>query len=82
MKLKKYSDEIAALAAKYPNAEVVHASDDEGNSFRLVYYTGTMGYYTGGTNGEFYSEKYVKEAGKGECAEEYVGKKPNAVCIN
>jgi hypothetical protein len=47
MKLKEYAKNIAAIAKKYPNATVVSASDEEGNSFDEVQFTPTAGNFNG-----------------------------------
>lgn len=43
MKIKTYLAALQKLAKKYPNAEVVSSSDDEGNSFQSVNYIPTYG---------------------------------------
>lgn len=47
---------IAALAAKHPEALVVHSKDDEGNGFSEVVYDPTAGTYK---DGEFGKSKKV-----------------------
>ena len=81
MNLKEYSDHIAKLAKKYPNALVIFSSDSEGNSFQKVSYTGTMGFFEGEYHGEFYSVKSIKES-PSEFDESFDVKKPTAICIN
>jgi hypothetical protein len=43
MKLKDYAKRIALLAKKYPNVDLVYASDNEGNSFHNVFYSPAIG---------------------------------------
>lgn len=45
MKLKAYVKKLNKLAEKYPNAQVVFSSDDEGNNFQTVNYEPTLGFY-------------------------------------
>ena len=51
MKLKKYAKLIKDLAKKYPEADVCYSSDNEGNSFELVHYKPTMGYWDSDNEG-------------------------------
>jgi hypothetical protein len=71
MKLREYAKNIAAIAEKYPNAQVVSSSDDEGNSFHPIYYNPTAGQFK---YGEFISEEEMKEM--------QMKGKVNAVCVN
>ncbi len=48
MKLKDYAKHISDMAKKYPNAEVVYASDDEGNFFAPVNYGPSIGTFSDG----------------------------------
>ena len=82
MKLKDYSKSIAKLAEQYPDAEVVSASDDEGNSFQKISFSGTMGYFVGDYHGDFYDVKNIDKYPEEEAYEPFIGKKPNAICIN
>jgi hypothetical protein len=82
MKLKDYVASLAKLAEQYPDAEVVSASDDEGNNFQKVNYDGTMGYFVGDYHGDFFSVQNVEKYPNEEAYEPFVGKKPNAICIN
>jgi hypothetical protein len=66
VRLKEYAKLIEDLAFRYPNAEVVYSSDEEGNSFEKVYHAPTLGLFDGF---DFYS-----------AAEEEV--EVNAICIN
>jgi hypothetical protein len=45
MTLKQYIKKLQKIAKDYPNLEVVSASDDEGNDFRVVYHDPTIGHY-------------------------------------
>lgn len=38
MKMKQYAQLIIDIAKKYPDAEVLYSSDDEGNRFSTVVY--------------------------------------------
>lgn len=82
MKLKEYSDNLARLAAQYPDLEVVSASDDEGNSFQKVSFSGTLGYFTGKYHGDFVDVVNVNKYPEEDVYEEFVGKPPTAICIN
>ena len=73
MKLKKYAKIIEELAAKYPNAEVIYSSDDEGNDFDKVVFSPTLGNYK--SRDEFVPENQFKDY-------EDEKLKVNAVCIN
>jgi hypothetical protein len=50
MTLKEYSNMIAKLAKKCPEAKVIYASDEEGNSFDEIYFSPRLGIFR---NGEF-----------------------------
>ena len=67
MTLKSYSDKLAELAKKYPEALVVCSSDDEGNSFYPTNFGPTVGKYN---NGVFHFDDATVEF------------QPNAVCLN
>jgi len=82
MNLKEYAESINKLAEKYPDVLVVSASDDAGNSFQKVNYAGTLGFFEGEYHGTFVDERTVKKYPEEESYEQYVGKQPNAVCIN
>lgn len=43
MKLSEYSKIISKLAKKYPNADVIYSSDEEGNSFSEVTFDPSVG---------------------------------------
>ena len=58
MKLKEYAKAIAELAAEKPNALVVFASDEEGNSFSPVEMGPTLGHW----DGEEFSDDGTKNA--------------------
>jgi len=38
MKMKEYAKLIVEIAKKYPEAEAMYSSDDEGNRFSFVHY--------------------------------------------
>lgn len=46
MKLKDYIKQLEKVAEKNPNAIVICASDEEGNSFNEVHFTPTIFYYS------------------------------------
>lgn len=69
--LKEYANELNRCTEQYPDALVVSASDEEGNSFSLVGFSPTLGHYS---NRDFES---VDEEVTGEETPEI-----NAVCIN
>jgi hypothetical protein len=83
MTLKEYSKSIRELAAKYPDALVISASDNEGNSFQTVHCAGTLGFfskYSRSSGGEFVAMDSVEESP--DDYEHFVGKEPDAVCVN
>lgn len=82
MILKEYAESINELAEKYPDALVVYSSDDEGNSFQKVISAGTLGFFDGNYHGDFFDLQHIEEHPEVDVYEKYVGKKPNAVCIN
>ena len=45
MKLDEYIKSLCALAEKYPDAQIVAASDDEGNDFSPVAFEPSAGFY-------------------------------------
>ena len=69
MKLKEYLENINKLAAENPEAlefEVISSIDDEGNGYKRIYYSPSLGSYD---DGEFFvSDAYRLEF--------------NAICIN
>jgi hypothetical protein len=49
MKLKEYLEELNKLVEEKPNLlnlEIVYSVDDEGNVYKRVYYSPTVGFYT------------------------------------
>jgi len=48
MKLRNYADALIILAKKYPDADVVHATDDDGNGFNKVVFEPTAGNFNMG----------------------------------
>jgi len=71
MKLKDFAKEINELTKKYPNATVVFASDEEGNSFHENRFAPSSGNFRG--------RDFIKDDGTEEFSENY---SVNAVCIN
>lgn len=67
MKIKDYIKSLQVLADKYPEAEVVTSSDDEGNSFTPVIFAPSEGRYS---FREFTSK------------DELDGAPINAICLN
>ena len=75
MKIKKYLKVLQELAEKYPNADVVFASDAEGNSYDRVNYNPTPGHFN--------ESEFVPEAHFEEYMQDFEGKlKTNAICLN
>ena len=66
MKLSSYIKCLQIALEEYGDHEVIYASDAEGNSYDLVYYSPTAGRYE---NREFDTESIEKEH-------------INAICIN
>jgi hypothetical protein len=48
MKLKDYAAKINELAEKFPEFEVVYATDDEGNDFKYVVCAPSAGFFKEG----------------------------------
>ena len=71
MTLKEYIAKLAKLAEKNPKAKVVYAADDEGNYFREVNFTPSMGNFGDG--------EFISDDGTEEFANNY---KVNAICLN
>ena len=70
MKLKQYSANIVKLAVKYPDLELVYATDDEGNGYCKVNFDpGTLGNFQ---DGEFLSEDDFEDSGL----------EVNSICVN
>ncbi len=70
MKLKEYIKGLKKIAEKYPDADVIYASDEEGNNFSTVGFIPSVGHFS---DGDFNSdEEDMKEQDL----------KVNAVCIN
>ncbi len=70
MTLKEYVDRLTEYVQYYGRLEVISASDDEGNSFRPVHLSPTLGYF--GNDKEFIGEQDA----------EAEGLPTNAICIN
>jgi hypothetical protein len=45
MKLSEYIKHLNTIYKKYPDLDVIYASDDEGNTFRYVVYIPSIGIY-------------------------------------
>jgi hypothetical protein len=69
MKLKEYITALKDIEQTHPDVEVVHSSDDEGNTFGKVYYHPALGRFEG----------HVWKT-EGDLEED--GGEVNAVCIN
>jgi hypothetical protein len=82
MTLKEYAKSISKLAKNYPNVLVVSACDSTNESFEKVHLAGIIGFFDGELRGSFIDAQDVNDFPEKEAFEEYVGKKPNAVCIN
>jgi hypothetical protein len=48
MKLKDYITKLQEIEKRYPNAEMIYASDDEGNRFSRISYEPCYGYFNNG----------------------------------
>lgn len=75
MTLREYIDGLNEFLKENPQAEnlkVVHSSDDEGNGFHPVIYTGQLGFYE---DGEFISSETLLDEG-------FSDEDINSVCIN
>jgi hypothetical protein len=71
MTIKTYIKKLQKLADKHPKAKVIYAIDEEGNSFKPVIYTPSVG--------AFVDFEFIDEC---EFKEEASRLKVNAVCIN
>lgn len=69
MKIKDYLKNLQKLAKKYPDADVITSSDEEGNRFEKVFFVPSAVYFS---NGEIITELDAKEG----CL------KLNAICLN
>lgn len=77
MILKEYSEQIAALAALHPELEVVYSIDDEGNDFKVLHHTPSLGNY------DKEEREWIDEQDFGSYFNEYDCEyEVNAVCIN
>jgi hypothetical protein len=75
MTMKQYAAKVMTMALKHPDALVVCAGDDEGNSFHPVMYVPTLGTW----NEQRKTFEWVSEDGRDEDA---ASVNCNAVCIN
>lgn len=83
MKLSEYIANLQSVIDKHGDLDVIYSSDDEGNSFDTIKYTPTLGIATFSQRGRvenFIDLKNVEQYP--DDYEEFVGKKPNAVCVN
>lgn len=71
MKFKEYVENLNKLLLDNPHIEdytTVYSSDDEGNSFRKVFYKPTIGFFS--------EDREFDESA------DFEDEEPNAVCIN
>jgi len=81
MKLSEHIKNCQEILEKYGDLETVYSSDDEGNYFGIVNFTPSVGFFNSdGFNSLEVVEKYAEQ--DPEDYGEFVGKTPNAVCIN
>lgn len=84
MKFKEYVEGLLELMHSNPDfqeLEVVYSTDDEGNSFQPVFFSGNIGYHNGEYHGEFTPIENIAENVK-EGWGEFEDYPINAVCIN
>tara|TARA_B100000959_G_scaffold276043_1_gene330219 strand:+ start:382 stop:606 length:225 start_codon:yes stop_codon:yes gene_type:complete len=74
MKLKEYIYFLAKALKRYPDAEVVYASDDEGNGYSKAHFHATLGHYDG--------EGFESENDAGADEKREKGFTVNAICLN
>ncbi len=74
MKLGEYIEVLQKIYKKHPNLLVVCSSDDEGNEFRMVSFTPSLGSFEGAYQGDF-----IPDDGTEEFKKNY---EINAVCLN
>jgi len=70
MKLSEYIKNLQQYEKEYGHLNVIYSADDEGNNFKNVIYSPSLGYY----DGEDYM--FVDED------EDYFHEDVNCVCIN
>lgn len=80
MTLKQYAKSISKLAEEYPDLLVVYSADDEGNSFHKLGHSPSLGFFEPKDDDFFYPLDHIKQYSEGY--EQFVNKKPNAICIN
>ena len=68
MKLETYIEHLQKIAKRYPDLDVIYASDEEGNNFDMVEFAPSIG-------------KFDPEASS-DMPFDPNDKNPNAVCIN
>lgn len=71
MKLKEYIKQLQEICGKYPDVNVVSASDDEGNDFNEVGHSPTLGFYR--------DREFVPQS---QFADYEIDSAPNSVCLN
>lgn len=76
MKLKDYIKKLQKIAKERPDLDVVSASDEEGNNFRLVGFSPSLGNFC---KGNFNDGDFISDDGSEEFKKEYG---INAVCLN
>lgn len=74
MKLREYIEALQKINKKHPDLLVVCSSDDEGNEFRIVGFTPSLGSFVGAYRGDFISDDGTEEFKKNYGI--------NAVCLN
>jgi len=70
MKLSEYIKKLQQYEKEYGHLKVIYSVDDEGNDFKNVIYSPSLGYYDG--------EEYTFE----EEDEDYFHEDVNCICIN
>lgn len=73
MKLSEYAKHITTLAELYPDLLVVFSIDDEGNEFKPLHHTPSLGHY------DSEEREWLDEQNFADYEDEYP---VNAVCIN
>jgi len=74
MKLREYIYFLAKDLKRYPDAEVVYASDDEGNGYSPAHFHATLGHYDG--------EGFESENDAGADEKREKDFTVNAICLN
>lgn len=91
MNIQEYIEHLKELAGKFPQAEIIYASDSEGNSFHKAYFNPSAGLYK---DGDFLQLDHFNDPNYDEDFNDYDPhfdiEKPkiktesdvNAICIN